>query len=88
VFERSGTWEDGELDESGLPKQHLGAEIDPMTAAAGGERSPEGMRKMKRRGSAVTTASTDGRRKHERSRSLGAVFAGALSAGPTLAKND
>ncbi|TKA80593.1 hypothetical protein B0A55_02897 [Friedmanniomyces simplex] len=57
------SWEDGELDESGLPKQHSAAMA--MGMGAGGEVSPEGMRdtrRMRRRSSAMRNGSvTSGR---------------------------
>lgn len=74
---RTSTWEDGELDENGLPKQHTAMEgVDPMAMP--------GMRQ--RRGSGFSTVSKMERHKHERSRSLAQFVAGGLSAGPTFTK--
>ncbi|KAK4565714.1 low affinity potassium transporter [Recurvomyces mirabilis] len=88
-------WEDGDLDESGLPRQHTIE--NAMEAGAGGEHSPEGLRKLRRRGSAVTTDSRASgrdiystqskggtRRGHRRGSSFGTMLAGGMSAGPTL----
>ena len=74
-FRRGTTWEDGELDEHGLPKQHTVFEgVDPGP----------GMRQ--RRGSGFSTVSKMERHKHERSRSLAQFVASGLSAGPTFSK--
>lgn len=80
-----------ELDEYGLPAQHLAPEshADPMTAGAGG---PQGehfrhhMGQLPRRTSVVSTNSRASQR--NRSKSLGRLLAGGLSAGPTFSKND
>ena len=85
---RQASWRDGDLDDYGLPRQHLGTANSPqdaaMTAAAGGEGSPH--RHLRRRGSAMSTAS--GKMRNGRGRSLSRVLAGGLSAGPTFAKDD
>lgn len=101
-------WHAGELDEYGLPKQHTwrGGEPDQLSTDytnAGREvrprglQSPDGTRQLRRRGSAMTSASgaeAEGgglerrRTVHERARSLGTVIAGGLSAGPTYSKYD
>lgn len=89
VFDREGAWQDGDLDVTGLPKQRTGDDIiDPMSAGAGSDQSPELRRLVRRRSSAITTASGEGKRKHERSRSIGVVIAGGLSAGPTFNKHE
>lgn len=91
-FTRSKTWEDGDLDESGLPKQNLGvvSSADAMTAGAGGEHNPEALHKMNtRRSTAMSSKSQNGIGKtHSRSRSLSRVIVGGLSAGPTFSKRD
>ncbi|KAK4542298.1 hypothetical protein LTR36_006951 [Oleoguttula mirabilis] len=98
MFERQETWEDGDLDESGLPMQHTGRAAQAMAAGAGGgETSPEGHRRMPRRRSSVFTTGSgvggeggqqqSGKRKHDRSLSLG-LLAGGLSVGPTTSKYD
>lgn len=88
VLEQTGPWEGGDVDDSGLPRQHTGADEDPMTAGAGGEHSPENMRVPRRRSSGLTINSRDGRRPHTRARSIGTIIAGGLSAGPTVSKSD
>lgn len=78
---RRQTWEDGELDENGLPKQHLAMEgVDPMMAPGMTQRT------LTRRGSGFSTVSKMEKHKHERSRSLAQFVAGGLSAGPTFSK--
>lgn len=102
TFERQETWEDGDLDENGLPMQHTGRTSQAMAAGAGGGEatSPEGHRRMQRRRSSVVTLGSTaggdsgqhqqgGKKKHERSLSLG-LLAGGLSVGPsrTFSKYD
>ena len=82
-------WGQNDMDENGLPRERFGPISSPrdaaMTAGAGGEQEPQ--RYVRRRTSGLSTAS--GRTgKHERSRSLGRVIAGGLSAGPTWSKHD
>ncbi|KAK5116212.1 hypothetical protein LTR62_008538 [Meristemomyces frigidus] len=49
-------WEDGDLDDVGLPRQHATMDFaNAMDAGAGGDHSPEGVRKPRRRGSGATT---------------------------------
>lgn len=80
------SWEEGELDAHGLPRQHT--VDDAMTAGAGGEHDPEGMRKMRaRRSTAVSGRSVAGPG-HQRNRSLSRVVLSGLSAGPTFSKRD
>jgi potassium uptake Trk family protein len=87
---RRATWEDGDLDENGLPLQHLAMEgIDPMRVNSG----TEGVgRKMTRRGSGFSTVSKMERfqqeRRHTRNRSLGRFVASGLGAGPTFSKHE
>lgn len=89
---RHGSAWSPELDESGLPRQHLGHASSQhdmaMSAGAGGERPTleNTHTRLRRRGSAVSTASQ--RPRHERSRSLSRMLAGGLSAGPTLSKHE
>lgn len=80
-FGSSQTWEDGELDENGLPRQriHMDA-VDPMSAGAGGERRP-----LDRRGSTFSSASGKPRTK---GKSLATLLSMGLTAGPTLHKDD
>ncbi|KAK1094117.1 low affinity potassium transporter [Friedmanniomyces endolithicus] len=98
---QQGSWEDGELDESGLPKQHSAAMA--MSMGAGGEASPEGLRdtrKMRRRSSGLTNGSIASGREggrgglesgtqgwRERRKSFAAVLASGLSAGPSISRN-
>lgn len=85
VFTQTGDWQDGNLDESGLPRQNTFTSA--MEAGAGGVADMDGLRKFNtRRSTAVSTVSQH--RSHQRSRSLGRVIAGGLSAGPTFGKND
>ena len=89
---RSGlTWSQTEIDEHGLPRQHVAhaasARDAAMTAGAGhpgNDQSPERTRTVRRRASGMSTSSAQ----HRRSRSLARVFVGGLSAGPTLPKED
>ncbi|CAK3828938.1 Potassium transport 1 [Lecanosticta acicola] len=93
----SRTWEDGDLDENGLPIQHTGRMIDPMTEGAGGDGTTDGLRKLNTRRSAAgvgmrlntnqTQASTRGKT-HQRNRSLSRVVFGGLGAGPTFPKQE
>lgn len=90
---RRKTWEDGELDENGLPKQHLAMQgIDPthFSPGAGGDSPLE--RKRTRRGSGFSTVSKMERfqqeRRHTRNRSLGRFVASGLGAGPTFSKHE
>ncbi|KAK5704789.1 low affinity potassium transporter [Elasticomyces elasticus] len=87
------TWEDGELDESGLPKQHSTAQA--MGMGAGGETSPEGgMREFRRRRSSGLTHAS-GREgsgsapmaRGQRRRSFSVLAGGLLSAGPTIPRD-
>lgn len=88
---RRQTWEDGELDENGLPLQHLAMHgHDPMRV-----NSSDGVgRKMTRRGSGFSTVSKmerfqqENRRTHTRNRSLGRFVASGLGAGPTFSKHE
>lgn len=94
MVRRKKTWEDGELDESGLPRQHYATEgVDPtrvMTGASGVDR------KMTRRGSGFSTVSKMERFQqerrhtggHARNRSLGRFVASGLGAGPTFSKHE
>lgn len=100
-FTRSRTWEQGDLDDHGLPIQHTGRSIDPMTEGAGGDGTVDGLKKLNTRrsnaGVSVRSNSnnennnnnTSGRgRAHTRNRSLSRVVFGGLSAGPTLPKQE
>ena len=89
TFPRNKTWEQGELDQWGLPAQHTRphSRADAaMTAAAGGEADPEGLRKVNTRRSTAMSETTQ--KKHSRARSLSRVIVGGLSAGPTWSKRD
>lgn len=88
---RKKTWEDGELDEAGLPKQHLFTEgVQPDAAGHAGSSGVE--RKMTRRGSGFSTVSKMERfqqeRRHTRNLSLGRFVASGLGAGPTFSKHE
>ncbi|KAK5134775.1 hypothetical protein LTR08_006150 [Meristemomyces frigidus] len=97
TYERQETWEDGDLDESGLPMQHTGAHAQAMAAGAGGgetspQQSPETFQKVQHRRSSVLTNASGGdgaasKRKPDRKFSLG-VLAGGLSPGPTSFDKD
>jgi potassium uptake Trk family protein len=89
---RRNTWEDGDLDENGLPTQHLAMEgVDPMRVGSSGPEGGVG-RKMTRRGSGFSTVSKMERfqqeRRHTRNRSLGRFVASGLGAGPTFSKHE
>lgn len=89
MIRRRTTWEDGDLDENGLPLQHVAMEgVDPMRI-----NSSDGVgRKMTRRGSGFSTVSKMERfqseRRHTRNRSLGRFVASGLGAGPTFSKHE
>ncbi|PIA91543.1 Potassium transport protein 1 [Cercospora beticola] len=93
LFGRNGkarTWEDGELDENGLPAQHTRPQSrtdQAMTAAAGGDQDPTGLRKVNTRRS-TNLSTKGGGLSHKRSRSLSRVIGGALGAGPTFSKRE
>ncbi|KAJ8610135.1 hypothetical protein MRB53_038742 [Persea americana] len=89
----SRTWEQGELDESGLPRQHVVDHgFDPMSAGAGGDRRPFS---MDRRGSAISNHSNMSKAArspsssgHRPRTSFATLLASGLSAGPTFSKRD
>ncbi|KAM0723592.1 hypothetical protein Q7P37_000579 [Cladosporium fusiforme] len=90
---RKKTWEDGELDEAGLPKQHLfteGVGVQPDRVNSGTSGPVE--RKMTRRGSGFSTVSKmekfQQERRHTRNLSLGRFVASGLGAGPTFSKHE
>ncbi|SMR56893.1 unnamed protein product [Zymoseptoria tritici ST99CH_1E4] len=87
TFNRNTTWEDSELDNYGLPRQHT---IDQVTTGgASAEHDAEGMRRLHtRRSTAMSTSSASGGKNHKRARSLGRVIASGLSAGPSTVKRD
>lgn len=87
-LEKNRSWEDGELDEHGLPRQHTVS--DPMTAGASGEHDSEAMRRMHTRRSTAASgrSSAPAGHGHQRVRSLSRVVLGGLSAGPTFSKRD
>ncbi|KAI5356582.1 Putative cation transporter [Septoria linicola] len=94
-FGRNRTWEDGELDKAGLPAQHTRPQSradQAMTAAAGGDQDPEGLRKVNTRRSTALSNHGDAGPSHQhkrtRSRSLSRVVLSGLSAGPTWSKRD
>ncbi|KAM3417619.1 Potassium transport protein [Cercospora zeina] len=93
MFGRNGksqTWEDGELDENGLPAQHTRPQSradQAMTAAAGGDQDPAGLRKVNTHRSPALSNKSGGLN-HKRSRSLSRVIVGGLSAGPTFSKRE
>lgn len=85
---RNGSWEEGDLDEQGLPRQHTPA--DAMSSGAGGEQDH---RLQRRRSTAASAKSMSpprhhGNQGHQRVRSLSRVVLGGLSAGPTFSKRD
>ncbi|KAF2212085.1 hypothetical protein CERZMDRAFT_112327 [Cercospora zeae-maydis SCOH1-5] len=87
---KTRTWEDGELDENGLPAQHTRPQSrsdQAMTAAAGGDQDPAGLRKVNTRRSTALSNKSGGLN-HKRSRSLSRVIVGGLSAGPTFSKRE
>lgn len=84
-------WSQVEVDEYGLPKQHVSAPIPSAqdatrTATAGEDHTAEPRNAMRRRNSVVSTASN--RQRRGRSRSISRVIAGGLTAGPTFSKHD
>ena len=83
-------WGQNDMDENGLPKQHLGPISSyadaAMSAGAGGEHDTSS-RSVRRRPSTMSTASGKPG-KHERSKSLSQLIASGLSAGPTWSKHD
>jgi potassium uptake Trk family protein len=92
VMRRRTTWEDGDLDGYGLPRQHLAtAGVDPMRVNSGEMHEGVG-RKMTRRGSGFSTVSKmedfKRERRHTRNRSLGRFVASGLGAGPTFSKHE
>lgn len=98
--ERSRTgpnWSSGDLDEYGLPRQHLGHAHASTTHASathasavstGDDQSPESRRSVRRVASGMSAASANGPTKRERRRSLSRVIVGGLSAGPSFSKHD
>ncbi|KAF2483378.1 cation transport protein-domain-containing protein [Neohortaea acidophila] len=88
-------WRQFDLDEQGLPRQHLvhqssgvDASATPATVGRSSTGGEEDIRQRhKRRGSAVSTNSNRPTPRR-RSKSLSRVIAGGLSAGPTFSKND
>jgi hypothetical protein len=92
VMRRRTTWEDGDLDGYGLPRQHLATTgVDPMRVNSGEMQEGVG-RKMTRRGSGFSTVSKmedfKRERRHTRNRSLGRFVASGLGAGPTFSKHE
>ena len=92
VMRRRTTWEDGDLDGYGLPRQHLAtAGVDPTRVNSGDMHEGVG-RKMTRRGSGFSTVSKmenyKQERRHTRNRSLGRFVASGLGAGPTFSKHE
>jgi hypothetical protein len=87
TFHRGTTWEDSELDNYGLPRQHT-MDDRMMSGAASGEIDGEGMRRLHTRRSTAAVSTNSTPRQHKRSRSIGRVIGSALSAGPTLPKRD
>ena len=90
---RAGTtWSQPEFDENGQPKQNLGPAMGPQRAATisgvEDDHSPERFRAVRRVTSGLSTGSGRGRVRRERSRSLGRVIVGGLSAGPSIPKHD
>jgi potassium uptake Trk family protein len=61
VFDEGTDWRTGDLDESGLPRQHTGvdraATMTDVPVATGGDGAADGPNPLRRRGSAFTTAS-------------------------------
>jgi potassium uptake Trk family protein len=94
VMRRRTTWEDGDLDGYGLPRQHLATSgVDPMRVNSDQMHMHEGVgRKMTRRGSGFSTVSKmedfKRERRHTRNRSLGRFVASGLGAGPTFSKHE
>jgi potassium uptake Trk family protein len=94
VMRRRTTWEDGDLDGYGLPRQHLAtAGVDPTRVNSDQMHMHEGVgRKMTRRGSGFSTVSKmedfKRERRHTRNRSLGRFVASGLGAGPTFSKHE
>jgi hypothetical protein len=89
---RSGpNWSSAELDENGLPRQHIAAVQSSATfPRAGDDHSPERRRPVRRVASGMSTMSTrsTGPVRRERRRSLSRVIVGGLSAGPSFARDD
>lgn len=86
-LERMGSWEEGELDMAGLPRQHTVERA--MNAGAGGEpHDPEGLRRLHTRRSTAASGKSPLGKGHQRARSLSRVVLGGLSAGPTFSKRD
>ncbi|WPG98350.1 Hypothetical protein R9X50_00113900 [Acrodontium crateriforme] len=83
IFRRQSTWEAGELDEYGLPKQHITAETPSMTTGMGVDVANHPT--YRRRQSTLSKHSDDiePKRHHKRSRSLSQVIYSGLIAGPT-----
>ena len=88
--ERSGlSWSQTELDEHGLPRQHVGRAAATTSAISDGdEHSPERRRAIRRVTSGLSTTSANVPPRRERRRSLSRVIAGGLSAGPSFSKHD
>lgn len=87
---RNRTWEDGDLDDSGLPRQHLAMEgVNPQRVDSDGFVIG---RTRTRRGSGFSTVSKMERfqqeRRHTRNLSLGRFVASGLGAGPTFSKHE
>ena len=87
------SWSQTDLDENGLPKQNLAAFDSPVGrrnsayAVMDHDDSLEPVRGVRRTESGMSTGSR-GRVRRERSRSLGRVIVGGLSAGPSIPKHD
>ena len=86
---RSGpNWSSGELDEQGLPRQHV---PHAATFSEGEADAPEFQRQVRRVASGMSTTSARSAytpQRRERRRSLSRVIAGGLSAGPSFSKAD
>jgi hypothetical protein len=90
---RSGlNWSSAELDEYGLPRQHVGPVQSAATfPPAGDDHSPESRRPVRRVASGMSTTSTrsaNGPVRRERRRSLSRVIVSGLSAGPSLSRDN
>jgi potassium uptake Trk family protein len=83
---RGQTWEQGELDHSGLPRQHTGIDAAMTSGAGGNDPFSSPLRPVNTRRS--TLAGSPASHRHARSRSLTRVIVGGLSAGPTYSKRD
>lgn len=96
MFPRKKTWEQGELDQWGLPAQHTRPHSradHATTVGSGGDHEPEGLRRVvTRRSTALSNKSGTGAVPSSplrtRGRSLSRVIVGGLSAGPTWSKRD